>query len=110
MLAAAEALLRTDVGQTGSGGLCRVVRVRRLCVLSLLQRLLLEGRRRAAGHDQVQMFQVWLQLPQGAGRLQIPSLVEGDPGQMHIRSHSIRNLPEPILWHSRKWTTEDGGE
>lgn len=36
MLAAAEALLRTDVGQTGSGGLCRVVRVRRLCVLSLL--------------------------------------------------------------------------
>ena len=54
MLAAARVtVLGVDVGETGSGGLCCVVRTRRLCVLSLLQRLLLQDRCRSAGTDEV---------------------------------------------------------
>lgn len=57
---------------------------------------------------QMQMLQVWLQLSEGTGWLQIPSLTEGGPGRMHIWSNSIRNKLEPILWRSCKWITEVG--
>ncbi len=55
---------------------------------------------------QMQMFQVWIQLFEGAGRVQIPPLAEGGPGRMHVWSNSIWNLLEPIFWHSCKWFTK----
>lgn len=54
----------------------------------------------------MQMLQVWLQLSEGTGWSQISSLTEGDPGHMHIWSHSVWNLLEPILWHPCKWFTQ----
>lgn len=56
--------------------------------------------------SQMQMFQVWLQLSEVTGRLQISSVTEGGPGHEYIWGHSIWRLLEPILRHSCRGFTE----
>lgn len=51
---------------------------------------------------QMQMLQVWLQVPERTGGLQVPSLTEGGPGRTYIRDNSIWKQLETILWHSCK--------
>lgn len=51
---------------------------------------------------QVSVLQMWLQVSEGPGGLQIPSLSLGDPGQLHFWCDSVWKQLECIFRHSCK--------